>query len=163
MKHESTFKQPKYIFEPLEGGRVRVTFFANETPVEREDGTHYEYDKYVTETTDRPALEEIVSGALDDWIAACASEEVQKAAAAVRTVRDRLLSESDAKMLLDRMGLDLPDNITATTMLKAFKDFVAALKTAVAGDWAKYRQDLRDITDQPGFPFEVQWPKKPDK
>ena len=23
---------------------------------------------------------------------------------------------------------------------------------------AKYRQDLRDITDQPGFPFNVEWP-----
>lgn len=161
MKHESTFKQPKYILEPLEGGRVRVTFFANETPVEREDGTHYEYDKYVAETTNRPGLEEIISGALDAWIAACASEEVQEAAAAVRAVRDRLLSESDAKMLLDRMGLELPDNITATTMLKVFKEFVGALKSAVSGDWAKYRQALRDIPDQPGFPFKVEWPEKP--
>ncbi|MBQ7435453.1 MAG: phage tail assembly chaperone [Oscillospiraceae bacterium] len=163
MKHESATKQPKYVFEPLENGRVRVTFFANETPVEREDGTHYEYDKYITETTDRPALEEIISGALDAWIAACASEEEKEAAAAVRHVRNRLLQESDATMVLDRMGLPLPDKITSGTMLTAFKDFIEGLKTAINGDWAEYRQALRDITEQPGFPFEVEWPEKPEK
>jgi metal-sulfur cluster biosynthetic enzyme len=28
--------------------------------------------------------------------------------------------------------------------------------------WAPYRQALRDVTAQPGFPFEVQWPQKPE-
>jgi hypothetical protein len=28
-------------------------------------------------------------------------------------------------------------------------------------DWAVYRQDLRDITTQPGFPWDVQWPETP--
>ena len=162
MKTESTTKQPKYIFEPLPYGRVRVTLYANETPVERDDGEHYVYDAYTVETTDRPALAEIISGNLDGWIAACAKAEYDEAAAAIRAVRDRLLSDSDAKMLLDRMGLDLPDNITATTMLKVFKDFIAALKNAVAGDWAKYRQALREIPDQPGFPYEIDWPDKPE-
>lgn len=27
--------------------------------------------------------------------------------------------------------------------------------------WAEYRQALRDITDQAGFPHEVDWPAKP--
>lgn len=27
--------------------------------------------------------------------------------------------------------------------------------------WAAYRQALRDITDQPGFPHDVSWPKEP--
>ena len=162
MKAESTTKQPKYIFEPLDFGRVRVTLFANETPVQAEDGTHYLYDMYTVETTDRPALGEIISGNLDGWIAAAAKVERDEAAAAVRAVRDRLLSESDAHMLLDRMGLELPDTITTTTMLKVFKEFIAALKAAVAGDWAKYRQALREIPNQPGFPFEIDWPDKPE-
>ena len=162
MKAESTTKQPKYIFEPLDFGRVRVTLFANETPVQAEDGTHYLYDVYTVETTDRPALGEIISGNLDGWIAAAAKAERDEAAAAVRAVRDRLLSESDAHMLLDRMGLDLPDTITTTTMLKVFKEFIAALKAAVSGDWAKYRQALREIPNQPGFPFEIDWPDKPE-
>ena len=28
--------------------------------------------------------------------------------------------------------------------------------------WAAYRQDLRDITAQPGFPWSVVWPTKPE-
>ena len=162
MKTESTTRQPKYIFEPLDFGRVRVTLFANETPVERDDGEHYVYDAYTVETTDRPALGEIISGNLDAWIAAAANAERDRAAAAVRAVRDRLLSESDTKMLLDRMGLDLPDTITATSMLTVFRNLISALKNAVAGDWAKYRQALREIPDQPGFPFEIDWPDKPE-
>lgn len=27
--------------------------------------------------------------------------------------------------------------------------------------WAAYRQQLRDITDQPGFPDNINWPQKP--
>ena len=28
--------------------------------------------------------------------------------------------------------------------------------------WADYRQALLDITDQPGFPYDVTWPTKPE-
>lgn len=28
-------------------------------------------------------------------------------------------------------------------------------------EWATYRQELRDITDQPGYPFNVIWPTAP--
>lgn len=27
--------------------------------------------------------------------------------------------------------------------------------------WAAYRQDLRDVTNQPGFPWSIQWPVEP--
>jgi hypothetical protein len=27
--------------------------------------------------------------------------------------------------------------------------------------WAEYRQELRDITSQPGFPWEIGWPEMP--
>jgi len=29
-------------------------------------------------------------------------------------------------------------------------------------EWATYRQALRDITAQEGFPYEVVWPPKPE-
>jgi len=32
---------------------------------------------------------------------------------------------------------------------------------AVPADWATYRQELRNITDQEGFPYSVVWPAKP--
>lgn len=30
-----------------------------------------------------------------------------------------------------------------------------------AAPWASYRQALRDISDQPGFPWEIEWPEEP--
>lgn len=28
--------------------------------------------------------------------------------------------------------------------------------------WSQYRQQLRDVTSQPGFPYEILWPIKPE-
>ena len=30
-----------------------------------------------------------------------------------------------------------------------------------AAAWAAYRQGLRDVTSQPGFPWEIEWPQQP--
>lgn len=35
------------------------------------------------------------------------------------------------------------------------------IPTTISEPWATYRQQLRDITDQPGFPDTVTWPDKP--
>lgn len=86
-----------------------------------------------------------------------------KLAADVRTIRNNLLSESDSHVLFDRAGLKLPETISTTTLLTAFKDFISSLKTLVSGDWAKYRQALRDITKQKGFPYDVEFPNKPEE
>ena len=32
-----------------------------------------------------------------------------------------------------------------------------------AEEWAVYRQELRDVTSQIGFPWNIVWPKTPDK
>lgn len=56
------------------------------------------------------------------------------AGANVRTKRNRLLSETD--------WMALSDN-------------------TMTPEWAVYRQKLRDITSQGGFPYAVEWPTKP--
>lgn len=162
MKIESATRQPKYLLEPLGMGDVRVTLYANETPVEREDGTHYEYDRYVMHTRERPGLGQYISGNLDAWIAAYEEAEIAEVAAAARAARNKLLEECDAVMALDRLGLNIPEKITATTLLDTVKSVFAALREASGGSWAKYRQALRDIPKQPGFPYEIEWPSKPE-
>ena len=37
----------------------------------------------------------------------------------------------------------------------------ADTNTSVDDDWAAYRQSLRDVTTQDGFPYTVTWPTKP--
>lgn len=60
----------------------------------------------------------------------------EKAAAAVRAERDRLLAASDWTQVKD-----------------------APVDQAA---WAAYRQALRDISQQSGFPETVTWPSKPE-
>ncbi len=55
----------------------------------------------------------------------------------VRAERDKLLAESD--------WTQLPDVVLSNKE-----------------DWTKYRQDLRDISKQEGFPYSVVFPTKPD-
>ena len=55
----------------------------------------------------------------------------------IRGERNRLISESDWTQ-----GKDIPD--------------------AVSTKWATYRQALRDVPAQAGFPWNVQWPSKPE-
>ncbi len=59
----------------------------------------------------------------------------EEQSAMVRAERDRLLAETDWTQ-----AADIP---------QATKD-----------KWAPYRQALRDVPDQQGFPFEVVWPVK---
>lgn len=84
------------------------------------------------------------------------------AAALARVIRNRKLEESDGKLAFDRFGITLPDSITATTMLKAFKELIEGLKSLLSGEWAVYRQALRDLPEQQGFPFNIEWPEAPE-
>ncbi|MGX5913959.1 tail fiber assembly protein [Aliidiomarina sp. Khilg15.8] len=63
------------------------------------------------------------------------AEKDEQAAQVARNERDKLISQTDYFMLSDA-----PE--------------------APAG-LEEYRQALRDITEQSGFPFEVEWPIKP--
>lgn len=58
-------------------------------------------------------------------------------AASVRSERDSKIAETDWTQ-----GKDIPDNISSK--------------------WAVYRQALRDVPAQSGFPWTVQWPTKPE-
>ena len=78
---------------------------------------------------------------------AIADNDTDRAAEMARKIRNRLLDKSDAQMSLDRIGLD-----TSTTTA-----FLSSLKNIFNNDWATYRQHLRDIPSQEGFPFNIDW------
>jgi len=70
--------------------------------------------------------------------------DTQKAAAiksaAIRAERDRRIALTDWTQAPDVLALQSANQRTA---------------------WAKYRQALRDVTKQAGFPNSVQWPVSP--
>lgn len=65
----------------------------------------------------------------------------EEVAAQVRAERNRLLAESDWTQLPDAR---------------------AAMGEAKAAEWDAYRQALRDIPEQEGFPRDVLWPDSPE-
>lgn len=71
--------------------------------------------------------------------ATISSEPQQDAATEVRSVRNQLLFESD------------------WVVLRSLENTVP-----ISTEWLTYRQSLRDISQQGGFPSSVQWPIKPE-
>jgi hypothetical protein len=56
----------------------------------------------------------------------------------------------------------LSDEIRAKrNSLLAETDYLALSDTTLSSDMAAYRQALRDVTSQAGFPSNVTWPTKP--
>lgn len=54
------------------------------------------------------------------------------------------------------------DNVRAhRARLLSETDWMALSDNTMTPEWASYRQVLRDITSQEGFPYTVEWPTKP--
>lgn len=150
------------IFHPVRG-EVTVRFRSNIEEVAREDGEpEFICDEYKLILPNRPLLAENIRNRFDDYIRLAKTDDIAKEAANIRATRNRLLQESDAQVAVDRLNLFIPESITATSMLSAVKAVFTALREATTGPWAIYRQALRDIPQQPGFPYEVEFPKKPE-
>jgi hypothetical protein len=84
----------------------------------------------------RVALTEIEIAARQTKEALVASQEPERLASQIRQERNTLLSDCDWTQVSDA-----PVNQAA---------------------WQTYRQALRDITAQEGFPYSVIWPTKPE-
>ena len=93
----------------------------------------------------------------DAWLAKAQALCTSEAAAEARAKRNELLALSDSEVALDRLGLEVPSESGITAWL----GFLTKLGSVLAGNWASYRQQLRDLPQQPGFPFEIEWPDKP--
>lgn len=83
---------------------------------------------------------------------ACQEQDAESAAELLRKIRNKLLDSTDKEMSLDRLGLDT----------SSASRFITSLTKIFSGAWAQYRQELRDITKQEGFPFNVTFPTPPD-
>lgn len=122
----------------------------------------YIFDRYEITVPNRDGLQEDVENNFDKWIEKAKQAEYEKLADEVRSKRDALLAETDKEFALDRINLNIPEKVTASTMLNVFKDILEGLGSVCSGEMAKYRQALRDIPQQEGFPYDVKFPLKPN-
>ena len=101
---------------------------------------------------------ELMETLKDSYQRAVNERDEESAAELCRKIRNKLLEESDSSMIFDRMGLVVPSGTTFTAWL----EFLRGLGRVLSNNWAIYRKQLRDIPEQPGFPFDVVFPEKPE-
>ncbi len=165
MRAGSDLKPNKYLIEDLGNGKVTVSFFDNIQELEiaevdsEKKSKGYTYDVYTITVFNRDNLKEEIEKNFESWLEFAKDCEYEQLASEVREKRDKLLKETDAEMCLDRIGLEIPEGSSFTNWI----DFLKGIGNLLIGKMAKYRQALRDIPQQPGFPYEVEFPKKPIK
>lgn len=89
---------------------------------------------------------------------ACEELNEEDAAAFARKIRDKLLNKTDSRVALDRFNISVPSGTSFTAWLS----FLKSLGEIITGAWAIYRQALRDLPEQEGFPFNVTFPTPPE-
>lgn len=162
MRTESNIKPNELEVFKLSHNSARITFCTNiqEVPVENPDGEpsiRYEYDSYDLIVPFSENIEQRIRTHFTEWLDKAKQLEVETLSQEARALRDKLLTESDSAMLLDRMNLDVSGGLSSTSWIKLLKGLVSAL----TGSWATYRKALRDLPEQEGFPYNIQWPEKP--
>lgn len=170
MKQESD-KKPinKYEIENIKDGRCDVVFFDLDSLVESEEENSetgekrkiYSYDTYRVEMNHNQSLIDSLENNYEEMLSSIKESEYEKAASEIRKVRNELLKESDKEVALDRFTFDFPEEITMTNVIHCIKSLFDTFKEVKTNKWSKYRQELRDLTTQEGFPFNVKFPEKP--
>jgi len=162
--------EKKFSIENIENGKCTVLFFddiqeemqevSNLENENSETKKVYSYDVYILETSYRNNLSEIIENNIDKWLKDVKEKDYNEVAAEVRAKRNELLAETDKEMCLDRLNIKFPQELSMTNILTGLKEFFDGFSNISNGKVAKYRQELRDITKQEGFPYKIVWPTK---
>lgn len=165
-KTESTIRPSNFKIGDHKGNLVEVVFFDDIEEVIRTlenetEQTVYLYYEYKINIVNRNDLESYINDNYETWLQMAKDNFIASKSAEIRAIRDKLLSDSDKHVLIDRLGIEIPETINATTLLTVIKDLFNSLGNVLNGDWSTYRQALRDITKQPNFPYDVEFPKEP--
>ena len=140
MKAESDMKPKKFVIENKINNECDIIFNSNivEVEVETEIGIEkqYQYDRMKTKYRDN--LEQVLEDQpeYDKWLEIAKETEYNELAKIIRNKRDKLLNDTDWTQMRD----------TSLSEDKVLK-------------YKRYRQALRDIPKQEGFPYDVKFPK----
>lgn len=162
MKSESNLEPKKFEIENIHGDRCDIVLNTNIEEVTEEENIRYIFDSYRMNICYNEGIENKIQNNFDDLIKSATQKEYDELAEKIRKERNRLLLETDADMCIDRLQIKLPEDLSATNLLSGMKQFIEGLASIFNGKMAKYRQELRDITKQDGFPYNVVWPNRED-
>lgn len=151
MKCVSAKQPPKY--DLRRNGSDCLIIFADNIQVhtitpdeESEPEKEYSYERYELTVPFRDTLERDVSANPDEWLNMAKEQWYNKLDHEARKKRAELLIEADGEATIDRIiqkyGI-------------ADIDEIPSLPISI------YKQALRDIPQQPGYPENISWPTKP--
>ncbi len=180
MKQESDKRPLKnYEIENIKDGRCDVVLFdlnsIEEITSISESGEEkilYSYDSYRVRLNYNQALIDKLDKNFSKMLEDVKHNILEEAKALKRLERNKLLEETDKSMAFDRLGIDfpefdIPENLSLTNIItfitelaNAIKSFAKIFKNINSSEMAIYRQKLRDITEDPNFPY-VDFPEKP--
>ena len=103
----------------------------------------------------RSEMDDVLKKAYDK---AVEDQDEERAATLARKIRNKLLEASDKECVFDKI---LPEAPTGSS----FVDWIQWLRHLASmntNEWGTYRQALRDIPQQEGFPFNIVFPISPD-
>lgn len=170
MKHESD-KKPlnNYEIENIKDGRCDVVFFDLSSIQEREETSPeseevriiYVYLAYRVKLNYSQSLLDRLKNNYEEMLEQARKTAYSAAAENVRQIRNKLLNESDKEVALDRYTFEFPTEITMTNIIQCLMSLFQTFRNIKENNWSKYRQELRDITKQEGFPYDVKFPEKP--
>jgi len=140
MKVKGSYSPEPFEYE-IVGKEVYLHFFENVTTSNEvnEDNNPvigWEFDRYTIKRPFDSGLIQRIEGNIVDWLETARQEEISNKATSVRSHRNKLLTDTDWTQLVDA-----PDDSNIRTAYRT------------------YRQALRDIPQQPGFPYEVEYPE----
>lgn len=139
VKTECAERRDRFECELLPGGATLIRLYEDEQEVTCEAVSNMDTPRHGWQYTTYEMITALPAGGLsaapDAWAALVKQHDYDAAAAAVRAERDKLIAATDWTVLGDA-------------------------KT-VKADWKAYRQALRDVPEQAGFPYAVEWPTPP--
>lgn len=143
MRAKTNYAEKPERLEILNGdkGQFVVCFRENIAEIEGEDGGKtYTADEYIMVLPVSQSLKKRIEENFDAWMKKAKQDDYNAVAAEVRVEREKLLTATDYILLADY-----------------------PISAEERQAWQAYRQALRDITDQAGFPYDVTFPEKPNR
>lgn len=135
MKAESNIRPSSFEIENVSKERCDVVLNTNIKEIEEEESIKYSYDTYRLNICYSESIEEEIRNNYDRYLNNAKNNESNELAAEIRKQRDELLNETDWTQMTD-----------------------SALDELQKEKYRIYRQALRDIPEQPGFPYDVEFP-----
>lgn len=157
IKTELSERPPKFTVN-REGQKAAIVFYTEIQEKQHDEGeTAFEAISWTMDVPWTDSLEERINENVADWLQEAQAQAYEEAAAEARAKRNALIAETDYLMCLDRLGIVNPAGTTFTS----YRPDLDKVVEAATGEISAYRQALRDIPQQEGFPFDIVWPEKP--